>query len=411
MITHNKHRYSFIALLYPLIFFAATSMFVRSWITFFYRSWPVLLVGCLLSLYLIPSFIRTKWFLCIFAYSVCILMNLFSGDKFFYSPNVVANEFASFFLFCSFVYYLFRTKDVKCLKLTYYVVFIMLGIAAIGSIMVDAMYPGIIRYQEDVFVDQDRAELIPLFRMGLSNYLLPHGIPIIIPSLILLIKRTNKNMRIRMTALLFLFFSIILVYLSGSTTALLLSIIGLTSFFIKERRSNYFMLFFIIAILSLTIIIFPEIWIEFFNLFSTEIAENYAAHLIDLSNYSSSPSGITSSRLDLYRIPAQEFLTNPLWGTDNAISRHSIILDLLGSIGLIGFIPFCGIFYYYYCFVVKHLVAIGKSYFTVSFFICIFLLLSKGINSNEIWLMLFVVSPVILCIASFSEVNSNKVFR
>ena len=402
----NKQK---IALLYPFVFFVTTSMFVRSWIPFFHSSWYTLMFGCILSIYLVPDFMRTKWLTLIVIYSLVILLNWYVGDTFYDQFNFVANEIAMFFLFCSAIYYMLTYNDKKCIDNTYWAMFVMLGIAAVGSIYVNRQFPGIIRMQDVIFLENgvvDTSVIEAYQRMGLSNYLLPHGLPVLIPPLALLIKRSKLWKLTRITAIFFLIFIYILVVLGGSTTVLLLSLFASFVFLFDDKKNSFNRYPIIITLFLLPFLLFPEIITSIIELFTGDTLETYAMHLDDMANYSSrGAEGNTMTRMSLYMKSIAEFLENPIWGTNGQMGTHSVLLDRLGTLGGVGFIPFIGIIYSYMRFIWNKMGRIEYSYFKISVLVGVIMLLIKGIDDAEVWLMFFVVSPVILYKSRYLELS------
>lgn len=393
-----------LAILFPFILFAATSMFVRAWIPMFYSSWATLLAGCLISVIVVPSFLRTHWFACIAVYSLVVLLNWYSGDEFFAQINSVLNEIAVFFLFSSVTFYLFKYDDVKCFYYTYYIMLVMVGIATVGSLVVNTLIPGIVRMQNTIVAYGNYSDILNYYKMGMSNYLLPHGLPVIIPPLILLIKRSKGLDRIRVSSILFLVFTLIIVYLSGSTTALLLSVVALTTFVIGDKKRGINRIPIYLALCALPILFFTDLVSSLISLFSSETAEVYAYHIEDMANYSANQAeGDTSLRMSLYKMSLDAFAQNPIWGSNGLVSGHSVILDRLGSLGFLGILPFIGILYFFYQYVGAHLEKVERSYFNISFLLGISMLLIKGIEDKEVWLMLLVVAPVVLYISNRVE--------
>ncbi len=386
-----------LAILFPFILFAATSMFVRSWIPIFYSSWTTLLAGCILSVVVVPQFIRTRWFAYIVVYSAIVLLNWYIGDAFFAQFSSVANEIAILFLFSSIIYYLFESDDKRCFDYTYYLMFIMIGIATVGSVLVNTIIPGIVRAQNSIVADGNYSDILNYYKMGMSNYLLPHGLPVLIPPLILLIKRSKGYKVVRLSAIALLAFTAILVYLSGSTTALILSIVAFTVFVIGDKKQSINSIPLILALCVLPLLFIGDIITSIIGFFSNETAEVYAFHLEDMASYSAvQADGNTSLRMSLYKQALDEFARSPIWGSSSPVSGHSVILDRLGTLGLLGFLPFVGIIFYFYKYVAKHLGKVERSYFNVSVLLGLGMLLIKGIEDKEVWLMLIIVAPVIL---------------
>ena len=283
----QKIKSSKYAVLYPIVFFLSTNMLVRSWVPMFYGSWRTLLFGCIVSLFIVPHFLRRRWFFWIAAYSVVISINWYLGDKLFDNASVVTNEVANMFLFCSAIYYMICSNDTKCLKWTYWTLLIMVGVAAIGSLVVNQISPEIVRNQDEIIKQNNEDILIGYYRMGLSNYLLPHALPAIIPPLVLLIKRAKTQKWLRLSAIGFLSLTLILTFLGGSTTVLLLSVIGLATIFMRSNTRKNKAIIIIPVIFLAPFVVFPELAVDIVGLLSGDVAQTYSSHLRDLADYSS----------------------------------------------------------------------------------------------------------------------------
>jgi len=387
-----------LALLFPLIYFAAISMFLRSWIPFFQSTWHTLLVGCILSFFIVQRFFRERWFLLILLYLVVVILNFLFGDSHFSNYSIVINEFFNLFLFSSTIYYVFMSDDRKCIYFSYYGTLVMLGIAAIGSLYVNSIVPSIVRLQVEYAEAGTFDDVLDsYFRLGLSNYLLPHGLPIIIPPLILLIRRSRHNKKVFFSSLLLLLFSLILVYLGGTTTVLLLTFFALFSVFLNKKTSKNSNLVYM-GLILLPFIINPGLLSDVLGIFGVnETTLTYFQHLDDLSDYATSGSGSnTAKRMELYSYSLHEFLISPFWGTNEPMTNHSVLLDRLGALGLIGFLPLIACLLCFYKFIHHYLDSAQRVHFFLSFVIALLILLTKGIGAKEVWFMFLFFAPCLL---------------
>lgn len=373
----------------------------------FYSSWQILLAGCMLSVIVVPRFFTTVWLINIVVYSIVIFFNHSNGDALFESTSLVTNEIAHFYLFSSSIFYLITYDDKRCVNVTYYSMLLLVGIAAVGTIIVNNVSPGIVRMQSELMEDR-MDELNAFYRMGLSNYLLPHSLPVIIPPLIFLIKSSARDEKVKIPAIIFLLFTLVLIYLSGASMSLILGFFALLSFFMAKEGGKSTRFLITIILIMLPFLLIPDIIPSIISLFSSESAEAYQSHFDDMLQYSQSRTlGNTSYRISLYNKSLNEFYNNIFWGTNDKMSGHSVLLDRLGALGLLGIIPLFTILLCFYNFVKKHIDKNAYGFFNYSFVLGILMLFFKGIDDKEMWLMLFVVSPVILYKASRIQIENN----
>ena len=114
-----------------------------------------------------------------------------------------------------------------------------------------------------------------------------------------------------------------------------------------------------------------------------------------------------TTRNNLHDISKVNFISNPIFGGGYAGS-HSKILDILGSSGLLVFIPFIMIILHF----VKEKANMHKNkYYKVfiyfSMFISFVYLYQKGIFGAEGWLFTFVITPTLIDSVYYSN-NINK---
>lgn len=114
-----------------------------------------------------------------------------------------------------------------------------------------------------------------------------------------------------------------------------------------------------------------------------------------------------TGRMDYHQISKDAFWSNPVVGSDRA-GGHSKILDLLGSMGLLAFIPYFMILYSSlkrYAFRLKKDVEL-KPYLYFSFLLACVYLYTKGIFGSPGYLFMLVIVPSILI--SINSLNKKK---
>lgn len=113
-------------------------------------------------------------------------------------------------------------------------------------------------------------------------------------------------------------------------------------------------------------------------------------------------------REGLHKISVDAFFSNPLVGS-SPIGEHSSILDRLGGLGLLGFVPYAMIFY---CMINRWFKNIksklAKTFYVLGLISAFLLLYQKGLFGQECWLLCFVLLPVIIIVV---EIICGKVYE
>ncbi len=111
----------------------------------------------------------------------------------------------------------------------------------------------------------------------------------------------------------------------------------------------------------------------------------------------------------LHQISIDAFFAHPLIGSDK-VGEHSCILDRLGGLGLVGFIPYI---YFVYCLIIStartFTTKAGKTGFFVVTACAIILLYTKGTFGQECWLFLLVLAPSILHYTESQKHTNNGI--
>ena len=120
---------------------------------------------------------------------------------------------------------------------------------------------------------------------------------------------------------------------------------------------------------------------------------------------SNSATGDVAERQELYSKGLTGFLDNILIGSNDDIGGHSVLLNRLGALGLVGFIPYVGILIAQLKMVIRQLPSGYRVYFHLGTFAALIMLLTKAISSWETYFFWFAVLP--FAIIYFSKTNKS----
>ena len=243
--------------------------------------------------------------------------------------------------------------------------------------------------------------------IGLPDYTLMHSYTLMLPGLCLYTKSHIGKHRYISLALVALFFYIITQ--TAVSTSLGLSImIFLFSFFYDDRRKVktifVLVLFAILSILAYQLGLVLSLVDSLMPFFEGTAVE---PKLIDLHNSiiaGQLQGGSIEGRANLHDISKDAFWENPFFGGGRA-GKHSHVFDLLGSVGLFGFIPFFMIIWSSlkkYSLIVND--GLCRKFLYLCFAIAGVYLYHKGIFGATGWLFMCVIAPSLIVAVN----NDNK---
>lgn len=252
----------------------------------------------------------------------------------------------------------------------------------------------------------DFEENIDIKVMGLPSYPLMHSYVMLLPTIIFIYK--NVKARKKIFTLIAVLLLVYLIYSTYITTTLFLSIFIIFAAFLFDGRnytkliaymalfSAIFMLFYysglIISILDELILFYDDTFV--------------AGKLIDIKNSISlghvQGDNITG-RMDFHDISWNGFFSNPLTG-NGIVGGHSSLIDRLGGMGLLVFIPFANLLISIFKTTHIHLSSRdSKFFYFLSCIATLVLLYNKGLFGSPGWVMYTVVVPSV-----FFALPNNK---
>lgn len=338
------------------------------------------------------------------AYGAILLINVYLGDFVFQNFFIATIELASLFIPVSILIYLVGRNEIKGARWII-VSFLALTIfTTIVSVGINTSNPGIIR-QSTIYYSDDNAEYLRAFySMGLSNYLLPHGLCILVPPLVLFVKYSAVVFQ-RVFYIISLASVIVLVYISGSTTSLLLSIISLVLSFILSPKNNvkknYRTLMWVLIVLS-PIILVSDLQLFLLRSISdltgdTNLYQDKVAEFESLAKTGNAGLDM-ATRASLLLQSINEFLAHPLFGTSTAVGGHNAIIDRLAVLGIIGVIPLFVYFKRVYLWARPHFDNKIMPFVTLSVFNGCIMLFSKNMLCWEVLVSLLLIMPIMFYI-------------
>lgn len=243
--------------------------------------------------------------------------------------------------------YHLKTLKIKQVKGLLVVACIAIVFSIIGTTAVSFVNPMAVRiygFGEVEAVDLEIASRY--YSMGMMSYQQAHAFSVLAVVLsVVLLHVKNKWVKVFSAVLLILI--IRLFFIMTITTALLLTILGVTLVF--ATFLSHGRLFVAISLTAAAVIVFfvagfATIFLDFSSTTNAQITEK----LVDLLAFAETGafSGQLGGREELYIVSLKTFMNNPVfgWGSDNGsrqfIGEHSYFLDFLAYYGLFAFLFF-----------------------------------------------------------------------
>lgn len=356
-------------------------------------------------------FTSQQFFWLIFSAFVMTL-NVLSQDWYYSGVTKVLAEIFMLILAAMITQYAIQEGN-KYLFLKWFIMtfFAIVAIETIASFILDQQMPGAIRalFSESIHTGERSEFLYPYYRLGLSNYTLPHAMPMLIPPLVMGFREKSNPKILRIWSLVFLIFALELVWLSGVMTAFLMAILFLLlsiyTSFSKRPSMKLFILF--------GLLFMPFIFSEELKMYVLQISQDifsgndyiYGKLLLLEENMKyDEATGDVAERQNLYLMSIYEFLNNIFIGTNNPMSNHSVFLDRLGTLGLVGFVPYMMFYYIQLKKLRRYIPKLNLIYFDVAIAAGLLMLLFKGVGNWEIYLTLFAVTPLLVIYLSPKQI-------
>lgn len=398
-------KWTYGAIIYLLLIVILTFTPVQGFFPLCRQTWIFLTIGVVASIFLTPSYYKTRALFFLIIYFFVIVLNSLVGDVYFH--NIIRDVMEIYLLLLPsvmFYYAVTRPEGLYFCKWAVIAILTIIIIETFASYNLVTDTPAIIRelHHESLETGQKNDYLYPFFCLGLSNYSLPHAVPMLIPPLVMLIRRKEIKISYKVFFLISLISTIVLIWLSGSMTALMIGFFIFVISFLSVEGKQIFRQRKIIVI---TLLMIPVVFSDEIKIYILDFLEN----LFDSNKYfydkilefkasviSGQTTGDMEKREDLYSLSFSNLLNNLLIGTNTDVGNHSTILDRLAVLGFLGFLPLFYFCYYQFKMMMRHIPFKERIFLYESILAGIMMLLSKDMDDWESFLILFAIAPMIM---------------
>lgn len=338
------------------------------------------------------------WWIC---FSAIVILNTLSGDSYYSDIIVVLSTF--FFIAFSAITanYCNNIKDDRLIQFLLVTFFISVVYLTICSVIIDIREPGALRNATAMGFQGDNRMLLILQLDGMSNYYLPHALPMLIPPLIMGIKNRELSFKVHVILYIILASVLALIYVSYATTPLLFALLFLIlSIFVKQGSiKNNIGTFIIVTIIFLPLILSNDLLLSILQSFDTITGGEGELHskisMFQETITTGKASGDMEERFDLYNESAAFLQYNWFIGTNEEVGGHSFFMDSLSTLGIIGFIPLVFLLYKQIKYSQRFLPKSSHIYYFFSILAGLLMFLIKSMNNWEMWLVLFCIVPLL----------------
>lgn len=233
--------------------------------------------------------------------------------------------------------------------------------------------------------------------LGLPSYSLMHAYTLMIPAACYAIRVSReRNKIIALFALLVLAF---VVYNTFVTTSLLLMVAAMVYLFAYKESSTATRAGVVVLLMFIFFVIYETGGLVSFIRWIMPAFEGTAVEpkLLDMEQSMISghfEGGTITGRQSLHQQSWDAFWHNPIVGTSGAVGGHSALIDRLGGMGLLAFVPFLMMILS----AIKMLSSLfstkqARTFFMAGIIMGFAFMYTKGLWGSEAWLLYFVLMP------------------
>ncbi len=393
-------------ILLPVIILCLFCTLLKSWVPITAHSWLYLVVGIVLVYSSSSCYLKSKSHLFFCTYITVVLFYYLIDYCPYYSRWVdIVIDYCIVAFPASLAMMLCSNQDITLNNRILAVFAIIILIASVGTVIAESIVPGAVRLTAPEEIE-DPALIQFLERFGMSNYQLPHAIPVIIPAMVVGLKNRELRVLHRVLLSIVLVASLVIVLFSGATTAIFLSVFAiLLSVVTKPGTLKRYVIgrFIPIVVLLLFFFLFSDYIGNSLIKIGTEmrsvegVGYDVGTRMFELGDYliSGDEGADMEQRSDHYGLSLSSFWSNPLFGGGES-GGHSVIYDLLGRYGFIGFLPWLLSLLALVRFTKKYIDRKYHVFYYEGLLMAVIMLFSKNMANMDMWFCVFVILPLLL---------------
>ena len=409
----NTANTRIIPYLYLITVFSLTYLGIIYWPGFGfsarYLGWGL---GVLLPVILVPSFFKQRYFISFIVYAFVVFLNYLAGDSYFSYFRKVVEGFVTIFIPLGMTYYAVRFNNKDWMRAVFRIAMLVIVWVTIATVFFDIQTPGVVRFIHTELQNNnaDISDYKDYYALGLSNYTLPHALPAIIPIFAISLRQHKIRFKHKILPITLLSCVMMILYFSGAIGPLLLGFcIMVLSLWVKPGKSRSAITSLVVlGLITLPFLFNDSLILTFLQVIDDILGQEGYFHAKIVSFQESilmdNASGDLGIRQDLYWADLKAFFDNVLIGS-HAEGGHSVIFSRLGSLGLLGFIPYVMILFGQAKMAVKLIPSQYRFFYYLGNFAAFLMILAKGIVCWEVYFCWFTLLP--LGIVFFADRNEK----
>lgn len=388
------------AYLLPIVILCYTFSLFWGWYPLTHTIY-MLFLGLIACLLVCRVFFSSKQFVFLLWLEAILWINMMANDHLHPARNGFIFEMLFILVTAMIGYYYLKVSKKGLFKLTVLMLMTILIANAIGTAFVETIIPGSVR----AVLRESREEesvviMMSFYKLGMASYEMTHAIPTIIPMLVFGVK-ANTNKRIHLFFIITLVASMILCYLGGSTTVLILGIFAfLIAFVTVTDHGRNQIIAFGLLVGVLMLILSNDAFMLSFLQWADDLMGNSGEFHGKIEDFQmaivSGSSESVEGREELYRKSVYTIIANPFLGTnENTMGHHSTMLDHWACLGLVGFIPYVAFIYLQLKWAMRYIPAKSRLFYIEGAMMAVAMLAIKSIDGWESWLFMFAFLPML----------------
>ena len=360
-----------------------------------FTSYVVGVMACIIAA---PAFIRTRMFMMAIIYAVVLLLN--ARYKTFVNLGNVLSESSSIVFTGFMAFYALRCDVSQRFRRTTVILFcIITSIYAIQTYLFSRSFPGIMRWSAMAY---NKEAAMPFFALGLAQYSFPHGLACIIPAFVLGLKIKNQSKMFRFFSLFMLVLSLLLIYITQATGALLAALFALVCAWVSNigKLSDNLRKLLIVSFFMVPIAISEDIQLGIIH-FAEDVVGQESHYMPKLEELEKSITVDTESEGDIhYRgnllaMTIESIVDSPIVGVSKkTFGNHNALPDRWAQYGLIGFLPIVLYIIWMVKFTMRRIPTDYQTFYLIGVVTNLLMMCSKSMFAWNQWFSFLVVLPL-----------------
>lgn len=296
--------------------------------------WGIMIIS-LLKYSLIRKTINAKRYIMLFLLITLLNIIPFSTDFNLFGMRVY--EHINMALLPSLtILYIINNKDIKLCKSLCFCLYVSFLVTTITTITGNMLFPHASRMMATGMADNPDL-LNQYYRYNIGGFDFIYSVALLIPIMVYIIKNYRKY---RYPLLLLVFTSVYSIYISEYTTALLISLLGLSCLLMSSTITKYHLKLYFIAIAIFALFFYTVIPVILNAIADMLGSDEISVRLHDISDMILGKDIGTDSdiatRQNIYMNSFMGFLENPIVGIQEDRGGHSFVLGVMCYWGFFG---------------------------------------------------------------------------